>query len=174
MLGRELRTPAALVFGKPPDVVDPTVGPEYARKLQDRLEAAHRFAREQQQSACVKQKRSYDVCVQGRHFVPGELVWVYSPQCKKGRCPKQDSLWVEPCKVLERLGEIVYRVQMSGRGRKVALHRDRLAPYRGSASFPTQRVPAAPDLAAPSRSPQPPVPSPPSARPVTVPPAPPA
>ena len=32
------------------------------------------------------------------------------------------------------LGEVVYRVQLPPRGRKVALHRNRLAPYRGMAS----------------------------------------
>lgn len=157
MLGRELRTPAALVFGQPPDMVAAPAGPEYARKLQDRLDSAHSFAREQQRSAGVKQKRNYDVQTRGRHFVVGELVWVYSPQRKKGRCPKLDSQWVGPCRVLERLGEVVYRVQLPPRGRRVALHRDRLAPYRGSALLPAQRAPEAPDLSATAPLPQSPV-----------------
>lgn len=38
-----------------------------------------------------------------------------------------------PCRVVERLGEVVYRVRLPPRGRRVALHRDRLAPYRGAA-----------------------------------------
>ena len=136
MLGREIRTPAEMMVGKPPDTpVDPP-GPDYARKLQDRLESAHKFARDQLRSAGAKQKRNYDVRARGRHFAAGELVWVYSPQRKKGRCPKLDSEWVGPCRVLERLGEVVYRVQLPPRGRKVALHRDRLAPYRGIATPP--------------------------------------
>lgn len=69
----------------------------------------------------------------------GELVWVYNPQRKKGRCPKLSSDWVGPCKVLERLGEVVYRVQLPPRGRRVALHRDRLAPYRGAPTALTQQ-----------------------------------
>ena len=59
---------------------------------------------------------------------------MYNPQRKKGRCPKLDSKWMGPCRVLERLSEVVYRVQLPLRGRKVALHRDRLAPYRGTAT----------------------------------------
>ena len=39
-----------------------------------------------------------------------------------------------PCRVLERLSEVVYRIQLPLGGRKVALHRDRLAPYRGVAT----------------------------------------
>lgn len=134
MLGREVRTPAEMVVGRPPDApVDPP-GPEYARKLQDRLDSAHEFARAQLLRAGARQKRNYDVRARGRHFPPGELVWVYSPQRKKGRCPKLDSHWVGPCRVLERVGEVVYRVHMTPGGRRVILHRDRLAPYQGMSS----------------------------------------
>uniref|UniRef100_A0A8C7Y7T2 Gypsy retrotransposon integrase-like protein 1 n=1 Tax=Oryzias sinensis TaxID=183150 RepID=A0A8C7Y7T2_9TELE len=110
MLGRELRTPAMMAFGQPPDSEDTSLGPEYARKLQERLDSAHTFAREQQQSAGQRQNRHYDVKSKGRHFVVDEPVWVYSPQRKKGRCPKLDSQWIGPCRVLERI-EVVYRVQ---------------------------------------------------------------
>uniref|UniRef100_A0A8C5APC8 Gypsy retrotransposon integrase-like protein 1 n=1 Tax=Gadus morhua TaxID=8049 RepID=A0A8C5APC8_GADMO len=145
MLGRELRTPADLAFGRPPDTPPVPPGPEYARRLQDRLETAHSFARGQLLSAGVRQKRNYDVRSRGRHFEAGELVWTYSPQRKKGRCPKLDSEWIGPCRVLERMGEVVYRFQLPPRGRRVALHRDRLAPYRGTATpQPAPASPAAP------------------------------
>ena len=143
MLGRELRTPAELVFGRPPDAPAVPAGPEYARKLQDRLDSAHSFAREQLQGAAVKQKRNYDVKSRGRDFAPDELVWVYNPLRKKGRSPKLDSKWTGPCKVLEKLGEVVYRVRMPPRGRRVTLHRDRLAPYRGGPPSPDTNAPAA-------------------------------
>lgn len=87
----------------------------------------------------------------------GELVWVYSPQRKKGRCPKRDIQWVGPGRVLERLGEVVYRVQLPPSGRRVALHRDRLAPYRGNALFPAQRALEDFDLSATMPLPQSPV-----------------
>ena len=145
MLGRELRTPADLAFGRPPDSPPVPPSPEYARRLQDRLETAHSFARGQLLSAGVRQKRNYDVRSHGRHFEAGEMVWTYSPQRKKGRCPKLDSEWIGPCRVLERMGEVVYRVQLPPRGRRVALHRDRLAPYRGTATpQPAPASPAAP------------------------------
>lgn len=43
MLGRELRTPAEIAFGKPPDTPAVSSGPKYARRLQDRMETAHVF-----------------------------------------------------------------------------------------------------------------------------------
>ena len=82
-------------------------------------------------------------------------MWTYTPKRKKGRCPKLDSHWVGPCLVLERLGEVVYWVQMPGRGRRVALHRDRLAPYRGTASPQTAggggETPLMPVVASPNQ-----------------------
>ncbi|RXM32192.1 hypothetical protein EOD39_6327 [Acipenser ruthenus] len=50
------------------------------------------------------------------------------------RCPKLDRAWMGPCRVLEPLGEVVSQVQILRGGRRVVLHRDRLAPYRGLAS----------------------------------------
>ncbi|MGH0166092.1 UNVERIFIED_CONTAM: hypothetical protein FKN15_050301 [Acipenser sinensis] len=38
-------------------------------------------------------------------------MWVYSPW-RKGRCPRLESSWVGPCTVTERLGEVVYWVQL--------------------------------------------------------------
>ena len=134
MLGRELRTPAMLAVGMPPDAKELPPGPEYARKLQDRLDAAHDFAREQLEEAGARQKRYYDLSSRGRHFAEGEEVWVYSPQRKKGRCPKLDSSWVGPCLVLKEIGAVVYRVRLPN-GKRLVLHRDRLAPYQGGAAI---------------------------------------
>ena len=131
MLGRELRTPALLAMGQPPDVVDVEGGPEYARRLQGRLEVAHSYARGSQGEASGRQRRFYDLSTKGRHFEVGEQVWVYNPKRKKGRCPKLDSHWEGPCVVLERVGPVTYRVQVVNRRKRLVLHRDRLAPYRG-------------------------------------------
>ncbi|KAL1272916.1 hypothetical protein QQF64_028778 [Cirrhinus molitorella] len=92
MLGREIRTPGEMAFGRPPDAPVVPPGPD------------------------------------------GRVGMGVQPLRKKGRCPKLDSQWIGPCSVLERIGEVVYRVQLPPRGRKVALHRDRLAPYRGGAA----------------------------------------
>lgn len=92
MLGRERRTPPEMVFGRPPDTPAVPPGPEYAWKLQDRLETAHAFARDQLLKAGMRQKRNYDVRARGRDFKAGDLVWVYSPKRKRGRCPKLDML----------------------------------------------------------------------------------
>ena len=73
MLGRELRNPAELTFGRPPDSLAIPPGSEYARRLQDRLESAH------------------------------------APVAGPGA--ELDRQWLGPCRALEGLGEVVYRVQ---------------------------------------------------------------
>lgn len=80
MLGREIRTPAEMVVGGPPDVSLEPPGLEYARKPQDRLDSAHEFATNQLQVAKGRQKRNYDVQARGMCFEAGDLVWVHNPQ----------------------------------------------------------------------------------------------
>jgi len=47
VLGRELRTPPELAYGRPPDAPGSLAGPEYARQLQDWMDVAHELARHQ-------------------------------------------------------------------------------------------------------------------------------
>lgn len=134
MLGREIRTPADMVVGRPPDASLEPPGLEYARKLQDRLDRAHEFARDQLRVAGARQKRNYDVRARGKQF-EALLTWS-GPTTRRGGGADARSWTVNgrgPCRVVERLGEVVYRVRLPPRGRRVALHRDRLAPYRGAA-----------------------------------------
>ncbi|KAJ8356846.1 hypothetical protein SKAU_G00196400 [Synaphobranchus kaupii] len=112
------------------------------RRPIERLGAAHAFARQQAESAGPRQKRAYDQHTKGAHFKTGDLVWVYGPKRTKGKSPKLQSAWVGPYTVLERLGEVVYRVRLLPRGRTVVLHRDWLTPYRGAARPASSGSPA--------------------------------
>lgn len=123
-------------FGKPPDA-EP--GPDYTMRLQDCMETVHAFIQDQLAKAGLRQKRNYDVTIKGRHFLAGELVWVYSPKRKRGQGPKLDTNWLGPHRVLESVGEIVYKAQLPPRCRRVVLHRDRLDPYRGNSLPPFWR-----------------------------------
>ncbi|KAK2899431.1 hypothetical protein Q8A73_012560 [Channa argus] len=137
MFGRELRTPGDLVFGPPPEP-EITGGPEldYLRRLKERLSVVHQLARESQGDAGARQKRAYDGQCHGHPFAVGDNVWVYCPVRKRGLSPKLTSHWQGPGEILDRISEVVYRVRMPGRGRRVVLHRDRLAPYHPLAPNP--------------------------------------
>ncbi|KAK2899936.1 hypothetical protein Q8A73_013065 [Channa argus] len=137
MFGRELRTPVDLVFGPPPEP-EITGGPEldYLRRLKERLSVVHQLARESQGDAGARQKRAYDGRCHGHPFSVGDNVWVYCPVRKRGLSPKLTSHWKGPGEILDRISEVVYRVRMPGRRRRVVLHRDRLAPYHPLAPNP--------------------------------------
>ena len=130
MFGRELRTPVDLVFGPPPESDLPReAGLNYYTQLREKLQVTHKLTRDVLAEAGARQKRAYDSRCAGMDFAPGALVWVFNPIRKKGVSPKLCSKWTGPCTVLQKLSDVVYRVQLLGR-RKVVLHRDRLAPYQ--------------------------------------------
>ncbi|KAL7883281.1 hypothetical protein SRHO_G00009390 [Serrasalmus rhombeus] len=149
MFGRELRSPIELAFGAPPDSEDDTPpGPPFVRGLLDRLRDVHKRTRENQSAAGNRQRRAYDMRCYGASLPVDSNVWLYNPQRKKGLCPKLQSAWVGPCRVLSRIGEVVYRIRW-GR-RRLVVHRDRLAPYRpklvGAGRRPDSPAPISPSV----------------------------
>ncbi|CAI5640726.1 unnamed protein product [Oreochromis niloticus] len=141
MFGRELRTPVDLVFGAPPE---PEIagGPEmdYYWRFRERLHTVHQLARRTLEGAGARQKRAYDTRAHGTMLGAGDRVWVFRPQTKRGLTPKLMSHWQGPGEILEQLSEVVFRVRMPGRGRRVVLHKDRLAPYHPLAPNPQTGV----------------------------------
>lgn len=129
MLRTELRTTVELAFGRDPNSVHSPPGPMYAQKLQEGLESAHTFAQEQLQQSGWSQKRNYDVRMRGRSFAAGEMVWVYREKRALPKARRRMDRALQSGERLERLGEMVFRVQFPGKGRKMVLHGDQLAPY---------------------------------------------
>lgn len=56
-------------------------------------------------------------------------MWVFCPQRKRGLSPKLTHHWQGLGEILDKISEVVFGVQMPGRGRQVVLHKDGLAPY---------------------------------------------
>uniref|UniRef100_UPI000D31CB94 uncharacterized protein LOC112431755 n=1 Tax=Maylandia zebra TaxID=106582 RepID=UPI000D31CB94 len=105
-------------------------GLDYLHNLLARLREVHQLTRQALRDAGSWQKRAYDTRCKGEGLSPGQHMWVYSLERKKGLSPKLMSQWVGPCTVLERLSDVVYRERLVKRNRVVVLHRDRLAPYQ--------------------------------------------
>ena len=60
-------------------------------------------------------------------------MWLYNPQRKKGKPLKLSRPWEGPYVVVERLNDVVYRIQRGPRAKPKVVHRDRLWQYRGDA-----------------------------------------
>ena len=58
---------------------------------------------------------------------------VVQPSTQKGKSPKLSRPWEGPYVVVERLNDVVYRIQRGPRAKPKVVHRDRLWQYRGDA-----------------------------------------
>ena len=130
MLGRELALPIDLLYGIPEDREKLRI-PQYLEKLDVSIGKAHAFARMNIQKVSDRAKARHDRHADTRQYEPGDSVWLYNPQRKKGVCPKLTSPWKGPYIVLTRLNEVVYRIREGQQGKPCVVHKDRLKPYRG-------------------------------------------
>lgn len=131
VFGRELRLPVDLVYGRPPEEQQRPVT-EFVQNLVNVTEEVHKFARANLRMASDHMKQYHDVEADGVQFDPGDLVWLYNPRRKKGISPKLTSPWQGPYRVLKRINDLVYRVQMTPKGKPKVVHHNRLWKYRGN------------------------------------------
>ena len=82
-------------------------GPDYPNQLSERLEVTHAFARGTiggtAELTRERERREPMTSTQMEH-TSGDLVWVYKPRRTKGKSPKLQNAWMEPCAVLDWLG----------------------------------------------------------------------
>jgi hypothetical protein len=78
-------------------------------------------------------KTRYDKLANSTGFHEDDKVWLYRPTRKKGKSPKLQFSWEGPYKVVNRINDVVYRVQKNPRSKMLVVHLDRLAPYYGAA-----------------------------------------
>ncbi|RXN11538.1 Retrovirus-related Pol poly from transposon [Labeo rohita] len=109
MFGKELCTLMDLVIGSPPE---PKIagGPELDnfRRLKDRLSTVHQLATEALEEAGALQKRTYDTRANRPTLRPGDRVWVFCPQRKRGFSPKRTHHWQGPGEILDQVLEVVF------------------------------------------------------------------
>ena len=111
MLGRELKMPIDLMFGRPEDE-PPQTATDYASTLQEQLERVHEFARGHMQLMSNRMKQRYDSLLEYQPLEAGEAVWLHNPQRKKGLTPKLQRPWQGPYIITKRINDLVYRIQL--------------------------------------------------------------
>uniref|UniRef100_A0A1B0D850 RNA-directed DNA polymerase n=1 Tax=Phlebotomus papatasi TaxID=29031 RepID=A0A1B0D850_PHLPP len=108
-LGHEIRLPVDLKFGRPMEQEEPH---EYVENLRRRMDAVHQEARKKLCLAAETMKTRYDRNARPREFRGHDRVWFYNPRRRKGRSPKLQSDWEGPYRVVERINDVVYRIQL--------------------------------------------------------------
>lgn len=76
-------------------------------------------------------KRQYHMRIVASTFGRGHLVWLHNPQRKNVISPKLRRPWEGPYVFVERLNDVVYRIQQGPRKKPKVVHRDCLWKYSG-------------------------------------------
>ncbi|KAJ8958721.1 hypothetical protein NQ318_016449 [Aromia moschata] len=130
VMGRELRLPCDLKFGCTPG--DDVAGEDYVSTLRQRMDDIHERVRSNIQGASDRMKETYDINANHGRYQPGNQVWLYNPQRRRGLSPKLQSSWEGPYEVVTRINDVVYRIQKLPRGKPRVVHFNRLAPFAGN------------------------------------------
>ena len=130
MLGREVTMPIDLLVGsRTQDEPEPTT--VYAQRLQDKLHIAHEVVRETLGKCMRSQKKQYDRNVKKVMYSEGAVVWLHKKHREKGRSPKLTLHWTGPYVIVNKISDVVYRIQRSPRATPLVVHADRLKPCHG-------------------------------------------
>ena len=130
MLGRELTLPIDLFYGLPEAREKFPSVPEYLQNLEQTIQKVHDFARRNIQNMSNRAKARYDLRTDSQKYDPGDRVWLYNPQRKKGVSPKLTCPWRGPYVILTCINDVVYRVKEGSHGKPLIVHSDRLKPFR--------------------------------------------
>lgn len=131
MLGREIRVPVDLVFGRPENECVYEGITEYGEKLAESILETHEFARSTLKTSSLRMKRQYDVDAKTKLFHAGDVVWLFSSFRKKGLAKKLMRPWTGPYRIVKRINDLVYKIQLTPNSKPKIVHRNRLWKYSG-------------------------------------------
>ena len=133
MMGREVRLPAELMFGKvKPNSTEVASYGEWVTKLRDRMQHAHDVARKYLEAATKRQKDYYDAKGSYHSFRNGDLVWYASELGQLHLTPKLRNPFIGPVLVLKKFNDLNYLLQFDATGTKRVVHCNKMKPYLGS------------------------------------------
>jgi len=128
MFGRQINLPIDLVLGNPNDEV-PKDRTEFVIDIEEKLSVVHELARKRLQFASDTQKRRYDHKAHEHAYKEGDKVWLHNPQVKQGLSRKLTCEWNGPFLIVDKINDVVYRIQRNARSKCKVVHHDRLKLY---------------------------------------------
>ena len=110
MLGREVNTPANLMFPCPKSQsVD--YG-SYVNDLVENIQSAHDSARRNLKTSLKRIKKNYDLKILLRPYAEGDVVYLLDTAVSKGQSRKLSSPWKGPAIIIKKLSSYIYRVKL--------------------------------------------------------------
>ena len=138
--GRQMRLPLDAMIHKPEPVYRDIDG--YHEETAVRLHAAHQNARHHSAEALQAQAKYYNYRAKKRDFRVGDIVYVTNEARKAKRKNKKDCRkfrfpWLGPCKILEQIGEVVYKILHLDNSKQETVHENRLKLAFGQRAAPS-------------------------------------
>ena len=122
MLGRQLSTPADIVF--PDDRLHESSPDQYIVALRKNMELAHNVARDYLKVQLKLTKRNNDSRVRIIHYTPGDVVYFLDRAPKNKLCPK----WKGPCVITNVISPQTIQIQMKNNPKLKVVSHDFLKP----------------------------------------------
>ncbi|KAK3524881.1 hypothetical protein QTP86_011082 [Hemibagrus guttatus] len=131
LFGWEITEPIDLVAGMSPNHTLTKTFPQYVVQMKERLELAHRVARDALGQSVEHAKKHYDKRAARTHYKVGDAVWYIVKGTKrvKNKIRKFLPNYDGPYFILGHLDDLVYRIQRSPRAKVKVVHHDKLKPY---------------------------------------------
>ena len=139
-LGREVISPIDLVLG---DCVTNDTSSlthdAFVTETFARLQTMYGKVREYTDLSAQTRAARYNLRVKPATFTKGQLVWYFCPRRRVGRKDKWSKFYSGPFEIIEQLGPVLYRIQLSPRSQPKVVYVDKLKPYLES---PSRQPPA--------------------------------
>ena len=126
MLGREVNTPAQLMFPCVKEKYE-DYG-EYVSDLMETMKSAHDCARNTLKTSLKRMKRNYDLRVLQRPYAEGDVIYLLDTASVKGKSRKLSAPWKGPAAVVKKLSAYQYRVKL--RNAVFVVNQDRMMPCK--------------------------------------------
>ena len=119
MLGREVNTPAELMFPGTRKTSEPD---EYVNQLQTNIELAHNTARQSLKTELKRSKRDYDLKKRVREFSVGDAVYYLDQSSRVGQNRKLRPVYIGPAVIEHAITPYIFQVNFRNRDVKVVNH----------------------------------------------------
>ena len=133
MLGRETKLPVELVYGSHSSASRPITNyGQYVDTLRERMQRAHSVARQYLKTNTIRQKEVYDAKLVVNKYEMGNVVWVLNESRIEGLAPKLQPTYFGPCVVIQKINDLIFKIQLNKHGKVRIVHHNKLKPYEGT------------------------------------------
>jgi len=140
IFGCNPKLPAELTITTPKNEYGSHVA--YFQHLIKKMDIIHGIVLKNREQSKRDMKQQYDRNAKDIQFDVGDRVFLYYPHVKVGACKKTNTFWLGPYEVIERVGQVNYRLRLENNRRIHSLvHANRLRPVYKSLRPPSYDLP---------------------------------